>query len=123
MEMVIQLHAPSALFPGEEPFGTYRFGGWLDPRAGLKPTEKKHTCLYRELNLALPARMPSCVDIIASQLKSLWKLFRAGELLTLSSSTANALRHAVVIWLRRCDIGRKVAGSNSNGFIEFFQFA
>jgi hypothetical protein len=43
MKMSHQLHAPVALQPGKEAFGTYWIGGWVDPRAGLDAVEKRKT--------------------------------------------------------------------------------
>jgi hypothetical protein len=41
MEVIGQLHAPTALLPGKYPSDTYQIGGCLGPRAGLEAVMKK----------------------------------------------------------------------------------
>jgi hypothetical protein len=55
-----QLHAPTALPSSKEHPDTYWTGGWVGPRAGVDPVEKRKISLAcRELNLCRPARMQS----------------------------------------------------------------
>jgi hypothetical protein len=52
MEASGELHAPVSLPPEKKPLGTHWIGGWLGPRAGLDPVEKrKISFLCRESNL------------------------------------------------------------------------
>jgi hypothetical protein len=54
-----QLHAPTALPPGERALGTHCIGGWVDVGAGLDDLEKRKflTLLGLELRpLGRPAR-------------------------------------------------------------------
>lgn len=50
MNLIGELHAPTALPPGKIP-GTHSVGSWVSPRAGLDVSEKRHiSCRFRESN-------------------------------------------------------------------------
>jgi hypothetical protein len=56
---VSQLHAPVALYPGENPSGTHWKGGWMSRRAGLNKLERTEILPRAELELrplGLPVR-------------------------------------------------------------------